>query len=1106
MTDLDRWLGGLGLEQYAAAFAENAIDMDMLAALTAEDLKEIGVAALGHRKRLLEAIAALRETGGTPAIASPPPPAATTPPGAERRQLTVMFVDLVGSTALSARLDPEEMGAVLRGYQNAVAGEIARFEGHVAKFMGDGVLAYFGWPVAHEDEAERAVRAGLAIVAAVARLSGGEAPLACRIGVATGLVVVGELIGEGVALEQTVVGDTPNLAARLQALAEPGQLVIGEKTRQLLGDLFKLEALEPQVLKGLAGSVSAFAVTGEQMLESRFAARGAGAILPMEGRDQELALLLERWGQAKSAEGQGVLLVGEAGIGKSRITEALIDAVAAEPHARVRMQCSPYHTDSAFWPVIEHLRHAAGFTADDQVSAQLDKLETLVDQGTGNIAGAAPLLAELLGLDGASRYGQLDLTPQAKRARTMQALGDELMALAKRQPVLLVLEDAHWLDPSTLELLQLHLDRCAETRLLIVITSRPDHQPELAAHPHVTRLTLNRLGRAGVAAIVEALSSGATLPTAVIDAIIARTDGVPLFVEEMTKAVLESGTGDALKIPASLHDSLMARLDRLPDVKDVAQAAACIGRVFDYKLLAAVARWPEAELQGALAKLAAAELVFRRGTPPDASYTFKHALVQDAAYESLLRSRRQEIHRQIVLALTEHFPQQASAEPGLLAQHYALAGMAEEAGAAWQEAGQQALSRSAGREAIGHLTRGLGQLSLLPESPERVMRELAAQRLLGTACMNVHGYAAPEVMRAFGRAWELCSLVDADEDAATFPVLFGIWIYQLTRGQHARAAEAAADLLQRVQHVDDQGARIAGHLAQAVSLAHIGRPSEARVHYATGTAMCGSLKQPGQAQRFGLHPGICIHAYQGWCLTTLGYPEQARRSVEKSAASVDGMDHIYTHARRLYWQAVVYQMQGDWPTVRRLAAEAIAVAEEQGYAMVVACGQIMHGAAVAAMGDSDAGIGELREGIGNYRQTGARFQGTYHLALLADALGASGHLQEGHASLDQAFAFMEETGERLCEPDLHRLCGRLLRHQRSDVVAEASLQKALDVARQQNARWPELQTSRDLARLWAERGERQRALDLLAPVYDWFTEGFDTPDLVEAKALLDELR
>ncbi len=380
------------------------------------------------------------------------------------------------------------------------------------------------------------------------------------------------------------------------------------------------------------------------------------------------------------------------------------------------------------------------------------------------------------------------------------------------------------------------------------------------------------------------------------------------------------------------------------------------------------------------------------------------------------------------------------------------------------------------------------------------------QRLLGTACMNVHGYAAPEVMRAFGRAWELCGLVAADEDAATFPVLFGIWIYQLTRGQHARAAEAAADLLQRVQQVDDQGARIAGFLAKAVSLSHIGRPSDAQAHYAMGTALCGSAEQPGQAQRFGLHPGICIHAYQAWCLTTLGYPEQARRSTEQSQVDVEGIDHVYTHSRRLYWQAVLYQMQGDWATVQRLAAEAISVADEQGYAMVVACGHIMHGAAVAATGDVDAGISELREGIRAYRETGARFQGTYHLALLADALGTRGHFEEGHASLDQAFAFLEETGEQLCEPKLHRLRGKLLMLERSDDAAEASLQKALDVARQQNARWPELRASRDLARLWIERGERKQALDLLAPVYAWFTEGFDTPDLVEAKALLDALR
>ena len=472
-----------------------------------------------------------------------------------------MFVDLVGSTALSARLDPEDMREVIRTYQNAVAGEIARFEGHVAKFMGDGVLAYFGYPKAHEDEAERAVRSGLAITAAIGQLSdpAGEA-LAARAALATGLVVVGDLVGEGAAQEQAVVGDTPNLAARLQGIAAPGQLVIADATRRLLGAGFEVADLGRHELKGISGPVPAFAVTGERPVESRFEAMTGPTLLPMVGRAQELALLRQRWAQAKAGEGQGVLLVGEAGIGKSRISRALLDALAEEPHVRVRYQCSPYHTDSALWPVIQHLNHAAALDGDDPVEAELDRLEALIERAGGR--AAAPLIADLLGLDGSARYGALMVTPQAQRTRTLDALVDRLLGLAARQPVLVVVEDAHWIDPSTLEMIEQSLDRIAAARVLLLLTSRPDRQPALAAHPHVTRLTLNRLGRAGVEAIVARLG-GDHLPGATIDAIIARRGAA--FVEELTKVVLETGEAS---LPASLNDLLMARLDRIPEVKE----------------------------------------------------------------------------------------------------------------------------------------------------------------------------------------------------------------------------------------------------------------------------------------------------------------------------------------------------------------------------------------------------------------------------------------------------------------------------------------------------------------------------------------------------------
>ena len=542
MSDIDAWLTSLGLGQFAELFRENLIDAEVLPTLTDADLKELEL-PLGARKKILASITA----PPAPATELPASSVATAPSAAERRQLTVMFVDLVGSTALSAKLDPEEMGDVLRSFQNTVAGEIARFEGHVAKFMGDGVLAYFGWPVAHEDEAERAVRAGLAVRDAVARLTGGDAPLACRIGIATGLVVVGELIGEGVAQEQTVVGDTPNLAARLQALAAPGQVVVGEATRRLLGAGFVLEDLGAQALKGIAGEVSAFAVTGERVLASRFEARSAG-LQSMVGRDLELALLQERWAQAKLGEGQAVLLVGEAGIGKSRITRALLDALSPEMPIRIRYQCSPFHTGSALWPATQQLEHAARFAADDPPETRLDKLEAAL--GSERPTRIAPLIAHLLGLDGTARYGPLELAPTVLRARTLQALVDQLLALAATRPVLLLVEDTHWADPTTLELIEAWLDAIATAPVLLVLTSRPDDQPSLAGHPHVTRLSLNRLSRAGIEAIVARLG-GDRLPPATLDAIIARTDGVPLYVEELTKAILETGE---TAIPASLHE------------------------------------------------------------------------------------------------------------------------------------------------------------------------------------------------------------------------------------------------------------------------------------------------------------------------------------------------------------------------------------------------------------------------------------------------------------------------------------------------------------------------------------------------------------------------
>jgi class 3 adenylate cyclase len=638
MTDIGDWLRGLGLDRYAAAFRDAELDVATLAELTEDDLRELGL-PLGPRKQVLKAIAVLREPPRETPVPAPAALPAAPATEAERRQLTVMFVDLAGSTALSARLDPEEMQGIIRAYQNAVAGEIARVEGHVAKFMGDGVLAYFGWPRAHEDEAERAARAGLAIAAAVARLAGGGVPLACRVGIATGLVVVGDLIGEGAAQERAVVGDTPNLAARLQEAARPGQVVVAEATRRLLGGAFETADLGPLALKGLAEPAAAFRVTAERALESRFAARAAadpqGPDAPMIGRNAELGMMRDRWAAACAGQGQLVLLSGEAGIGKSRIAQGLIDAIP-DAHARIVWQCSPYHAETTLHPAVQQVARAAGFAPGDDEAARRARLDALMARdGVGGEAAA--LIAALMGLGAPP-----PMSPAQARARTLDALIGWLEAMARRGPVLWVLEDAHWIDPTTLELLDLALERIARARVLALVTARPTFQHGFGGHPIVTRLSLNRLGHEAVAAIVARITAGKSLPPALMEEIAARTDGVPLYVEEMTKAVLESGalreTADAwaldgpldrLAIPTSLHDSLMARLDRLQPVKEVAQTAAVIGRAFDHATLAALSPLPEAALAEALDRLVAAELVFRRGAAPEASYLFKHELVRD---------------------------------------------------------------------------------------------------------------------------------------------------------------------------------------------------------------------------------------------------------------------------------------------------------------------------------------------------------------------------------------------------------------------------------------------------------------------------------------------
>jgi class 3 adenylate cyclase len=757
-VDIAAWLHGLGLEQYASAFRDNEIDERVLQSLTAEDLKDLGVTLVGHRRRLLDAIAALVTDAPTATPRDAPAVA-----NAERRQLTVMFSDLVGSTALSSRLDPEDLREVYAVYRRAVAEVVRNLDGFVAKYMGDGVLAYFGYPRAHEDDAERAVRAGLGVIDAVGRLDVKSVRPQVRVGIATGLVIVGDLIGERSAHEQSVVGETPNLAARLQALAEPGTVVIAASTRRLTGGLFDYEDLGAVEIKGFAAPVMAARALHESAAESRFEARHGPGLTPLVGRDEELAMLLRRWQQAKSGEGCVVLLSGEPGIGKSRLAQTLFERLSGEPHARLRLFCSPHHQDSALYLTITQFERAAGFRRDDTAEQRLDKLETELAQATTDLGEAAPLLAALLSLPTGERYPPLNLTPQKQKEKTLQALVAQVAGLASWQPVLMLFEDAQWSDPTSQELLDLIIDRVPTTRVLVIITFRPEFTPPWIGRPHVTSRGLNRLPLRQRAEMISGVTGGKALPVEIAEQIIDRTDGVPLFVEELTKAVVESGiltdAGDhytaagplmPLAIPATLQASLLARLDRLAPVREVAQIGAALGRQFSHELIGAVAAMPSAQLDDALAQLVSAELIYRRGTAPDAEYSFKHALVQDTAYSTLLRSRRQQLHTRIVATLEDRFAEIVAAQPALLAHHCEEAGLTEKAVAYWLAAGRQARGRSAAAEAMALLRRGLALLPSLPDGDWRRETELDLQIGLGPALIANLGWGPGGDQRSLG--------------------------------------------------------------------------------------------------------------------------------------------------------------------------------------------------------------------------------------------------------------------------------------------------------------------------------------------------------------------
>src|SRR5262245_1654517 len=1114
MRGVADWLASIGLAQYAQCFAENAIDLSVIRELTEQDLKDLGV-LLGHRRKSLRAIAVLDPAGWKPTeTVSKPSPRDE----GERRHLTVMFCDLVGSSALSARLDPEDMQRVIASYHACIGEVVGRFQGMIARYMGDGVLAYFGYPRAQEDDVEQAVRAALALVETIPNVrTDAEVVLQPRVGLATGTVVVGELLIDRTPVEHSVVGEAPNLAARLQSLADPETVLICPSTRQLAGELFNYRYIGPLALKGWAEPMPAWQVLGASGVESGSEVMHKSKPPTLYGREEEIELLLRRWRHATLGEGRVVMLTGEAGIGKSHIARAFDERLHGEAHVTLRYFCSAHHTNSALFPFSSQLERAAGFERGDSPAEKLSKLNILVARSTADPEHFA-VLARLLALPASDGYRLQELSPQKGKERTLRVLLAQLEGLAVRQPLFVIFEDVQWVDPTSLELLATTVERVQQLPMLLLITARSEFMPPWPSYPHTTTLPLTRLGRRDGAALIERVTGGKALPKEVMNEILGRTDGVPLFIEELTKTVLEGGLLQecdgayvlerplpALAIPTTLHASLMARLDRSPPVREVAQIGAVAGRDFHYELLNAVAGLMRDHLEEALNQLVQSELIFRRGEIPHAVYSFKHVLVRDAAYASLLKNRRGHLHAAIANALEQHFPEIVQTQPETLAHHLTEAGLIEKAIEYWLLAGKNAALRSANVEAIAHLRRGIELTARLPEGEGRNTSELDLQLVLGPCLIAMHGPAEGNAIATFARARELCEHLGRPPEY--LQVMFWLATASVVRGELQKAIEAVATLLRAAEARGDRPALINAIRLQAMILFFLGRVVEAREAIERAAEMFRTSQETDKmaARAAGQDAGVAIMAFMSWVLWVLGDVDTAVTRMADALKRADTLHHAHTHGFAWYYASVLHALRGELSIAQGYAERCHVISEQHGFRQWLRLSGAIRGVCGATL-DTSARLDEVEAALDEYQRAGYQLAMTVQFVLLCSALLLRNEPEAALETIDRGLSIVTHNDERCLVGELYRLKARvLLMRGAANADVQSLLHQALQTSRDQPARSLELRAATDLARFLMNKGKRAEALHLLGPVYGRFTEGFDTQDLKTAKTLLAEL-